>query len=82
MARTKRVYFSTGEIIEYTGGNAALKRIIAVHQRWPIMETEPCRYWFRPTDAWREASNKSLERWRKTHRTPWSNHPWIKEAAR
>ena len=72
MARTKRVYFSTGEIIEYTGSKAALKRIIAVHRSFPVMDDEPCRYWFRPTEAWRDASNKSWERWCKTHRTPWS----------
>lgn len=67
------VYFSTGEIIEYTGSRARFRRILTYHLQFSrMLTTEPIRYWFRPTEAWRDASNKSLERWRKTHRTPWS----------
>lgn len=67
--RSKAVYFSTGEIIEYGGSRRRLKRIIQMHKR---LTDEPVRYWFRPTEAWRQASEQSLERWRRTHRTPWS----------
>lgn len=55
--RKKTVYFETGEIIEFYGGSARLKRIIQTHQRY-----EPCRYWFRPTDAWKKASDEYYEK--------------------
>lgn len=67
------VYISTGEIIEYTGGRASFRRKLSTFlegSRW--MSTEPVRYWFRPTEEWTKASNKHIERWKKTHRTPWS----------
>ena len=56
----RTAYFSNGEIIEQIGGKSAFKRNVKIRMKYA---DEPLKVWFRPCDAWRDATQKSLDAW-------------------
>ena len=58
--KTRRAYFSTGEVIEVTGSKRHFKRIceITVRSGYPW---ERVKTWFKPSEEWKKAEQHSRE---------------------
>lgn len=61
----RMAYFASGEIIECDCGKAAFRRHVRIWQKYA--DEQDRRVWFRPCDAWREAEQKSRERWARAY---------------
>lgn len=63
----RRAYFEDGAIIEATMGKRRFKRIVQRHQRTcKLIDGRRPRVWFKPSDEWKQASDKELAAWRKS----------------
>ncbi len=56
----RTAYFSNGEIMECDCGKSAFRRHIRLHLQY---EDEPVKVWFHECDAWKDATEASLNKW-------------------
>lgn len=61
----RKAYFADGSIIECDCGKSAFRRHVLVHQKYS--DERDRRVWFRPCDAWQEATQRSLDAWARDH---------------
>ena len=61
----RAAYFADGTIIECECGKSAFKRHILVHKKYSDGNDQ--RVWFRPCDAWHDATKKSFDAWARQH---------------